>query len=136
MSDLEPVGNKEITSAGVRGIGATIGGLGLLVLRGVAGFLGGIGGIVLGGLSFILGASSLKSHSATDKRGGTIAMVAGVVLALPGLAHFLGRIPLIGGVLKAAAGFEGFIMGAGIIGLLGYGVFNIVKFVRGLHSRR
>ena len=136
MSDLEPVESKEITNAGVRGVGATVGGLALFIVQGISGFLGGIGGLVIGGLSFVLGASSMKSHSSTDKRGGAIAMVAGAVLALPGLGHFLGPIPVIGGILKAAAGFSGFVIGAGAVGLIGYGVYNIVKFVRGLKSRR
>jgi hypothetical protein len=136
MSDLEPMESKEISNAGVRGIGATIGGVGLLVVQGIAGFLGGIGGLIIGGLSLAIGASSLKSSSNADKRGGTIAMVSGAILALPGLAHFLGGIPLVGGILKAASGFSGFVIGAGAVGLIGYGVYNIVKFVRGLKSRR
>jgi hypothetical protein len=136
MSDLEPTGNKDITNAGVRGVGATIGGLGLLVVQGVAGFLGGFVGLVVGGLSFIVGASSLKSSSSADKRGGTIAMVAGAILALPGIGHLIGKVPLIGGIVTGAAGISSFILGAGAVGLLGYGVYNIVKFVKGLKSRR
>ena len=31
--------------------------------------------------------------------------------------------------------FTGFILGAGGIGLIGYGLFNLFKFIRGLKSR-
>ncbi len=136
MRDLEPAGSTDITNAGVRGIGAAIGGVGLIVLQGVSGFLGGLVGLAVGGVAFVLGASSLASKSAADKRGGTIAMIAGAVMALPGLGHFLGFVPIMGPLLKVAAGFSGFVIGAGALGLIGYGVFNIVKFAKGLKSRR
>lgn len=136
MSDLEPVGNKEISDAGVKGIGATIGGVGLLIVQGVAGFLGGLVGLVVGGIAVVLGAGSLASKSSTDRRGGAIALAAGAVLALPGLAHLLGGVPIVGSILKVAGGFSAFVVGAGALGLLGYGIFNIIKFVKGLRSRR
>lgn len=136
MSDLEPVGSKEITNAGVRGVGSTIGGVALLLLRGVSGFLGGIGGLVIGAISMIVGASSLKSQSKTDRRGGTIALVAGAVVALPGIARILGKVPIIGGLVNAVSGISWGIIALGAFGLIGYGVYNIVKFVKGIKSRR
>lgn len=136
MSDLEPIGNKEITNAGVRGVGATVGGVGLIVLQALSGAFWGIGGLVLGGLSFLVGAASVKSESKTDRRGGAIAMVAGLALALPALSRFIGGVPVLGGIVKVAAGFSSFIVGAGALGLVGYGIYNIVKFVKGLKSRR
>jgi len=135
MSDLEPIGSKEISDRGVRGIGSTIAGVGLLVVQAVAGGFGGIVGLVVGGISFIVGASSMKSASTTDRRGGAIAMIAGAVLALPGLAKLLGFIPIAGGLLKAVAGISGFAIGAGAVGLIGYGVYNLIKFRKGLKSR-
>ena len=136
MSDLEPVGNKSISDAGVKGIGATIGGVGLLIVQGIAGVLGGIVGLVIGGIAVVVGAGSLASKSPTDKRGGAIALAAGAVLALPGLAHLLGAVPLVGGILRFAGGLSSFAIGAGAIGLIGYGVFNLIKFAKGLRSRR
>ncbi len=136
MSDLEPVGGKDITNAGVRGVGATAGGLVLFFLRGLSSAFGGILGVGLGALSFVVGASSVGSHSKADKVGGSIAMGAGLVLALPGLARWLGGIPLVGGVLRVAAGLSTFAIGAGALGLVGYGVYNLVKFVKGIRSHR
>ena len=135
MSDLEPLGSKEISNRGVKGIGATVAGVGLLVVTGVAGWMGGLVGLVVGGLAFVVGASSLKSSSPVDRRGGSLAMVAGAVLALPGLARFLGKLPIVGTVLNVAAGFSSFVVGAGAIGLIGYGVYNLIRFRRGLKSR-
>jgi hypothetical protein len=132
MSDLEPVGNKDVTNAGVRGIGATVGGLGLLILTGIASWATGIVGIAVGGLSLVLGLSSMKSSSKTDKTGGLIAMGAGALLAAVGVAHLPFSIPLVSWVAKLASGLAG----AGAIGLLGYGIFNLFKFGRGLRSRR
>jgi hypothetical protein len=132
MSDLEPVGNKEITNAGVRGVGSTIGGIGLLLLTGVAGWFGGIAGLALGGVILALGASGMKSQSKADKTGGAIAMGAGALLAITGLAHFPLHIPLITGLARFTSG----LVGLGAVGLIGYGVFNIVRFIRGLKSRR
>jgi hypothetical protein len=136
MSDLEPVGSKEITNAGVRGVGATIGGVGLLVLRALSTAFWGVGGLVIGGLSFVVGAASVKSESKADRRGGTIAMVAGVALALPGLAKIFKIVPLLGGAVGLAEHLSSGIVGLGALGLLGYGIYNLVKFVKGLKSRR
>ncbi|HOX49482.1 MAG TPA: hypothetical protein P5165_05065 [Spirochaetia bacterium] len=136
MSDLEPIGSKEITNSGVRGIGATVGGLALFFLRGLSTAFGGFLGLGLGALSFIVGASSVKSASKADKVGGSIAMGAGIVLALPGAARLLHVVPVVGGILGVAAGFSGWVIGAGALALVGYGVFNIVKFVRGIRSHR
>jgi len=130
MDYLDPNdSNKELTSRGVRGIGSAIGGVALLVLRGLAGAFGGIVGLVLGGATLVLGASSLKSESAADKTGGAIALGAGALLTLTGLARF--HIPLISGIAGLASG----LVGAGAIGLLGYGLWNIFKFVKGLRNR-
>jgi hypothetical protein len=136
MSDLEPVESKEITNAGVRGVGATVGGVGLLVLKGLSMAFWGIGGLVIGGLSFLVGAASVKSESKTDRRGGVIAMVAGVALALPGLAKIFKIVPIVGGMVVSLDHLASGVLGLGAIGLIGYGIFNLVKFVKGLKSRR
>ncbi len=136
MNDVQPVSEKEITNAGVRGVGATVGGLGLVILRGISTAFGGIAGLVVGGLSFIVGAASVKSASKTDRRGGAIAMVAGIVFALPGLAKLLKWVPVVGGSIVAFDHLANGLIGIGALGLIGYGVYNIVKFAKGLRSRR
>jgi len=136
MNDVQPVSEKEITNAGVRGVGATAGGLGLIILRGISTAFGGIGGLVVGGLSFLVGAASMKSASKTDKKGGAIAMGAGIVLALPGLATVFKWVPVVGGSIGIFDRLASGIIGLGAVGLLGYGVYNIIKFAKGLRSRR
>jgi hypothetical protein len=132
MSDLEPVGNKDVTNAGVRGIGATVGGLGLLILTGVASWATGIVGLALGGITLVFGLGSLRSSSKADKTGGAIAVGAGVLLAAVGVAHLPFAIPLVSWIAKLTSGLAGL----GAFGLLGYGIFNLFKFGKGLRSRR
>jgi len=98
--------------------------------------LWGMGGLVIGGLSFRVGAASVKPESKTDRRGGVIAMVAGVALALPGLAKIFKIVPIVGGMVISLDHLASGALGLGALGLLGYGVFNLVKFVKGLKSRR
>jgi len=130
MDYLDPMdSNKELTNRGVRGIGATVGGIVLLVVRGIASAGGGIVGLVLGGIALVLGASGLKSSSSADKTGGAITLGAGALLALAGLSRF--HIPVISGL----AGFATGLVGLGALGLLGYGAWNIFKFVKGLRNR-
>lgn len=130
MDYLDPMdSNKELTNRGVRGVGFTVGGVVLLILKGVATAAGGIVGLVLGGITIVVGASSLKSSSAADKTGGAIALGAGALLALTGLSRF--HIPLISGI----AGLTSGLVGIGAIGLIGYGLWNIFKFVKGLRNR-
>lgn len=130
MDYLDPVNSgKELTSLGVRGVGSAVGGVALLVLKGIAGAFGGIVGVVLGGIALFVGASSLKSEAKADKMGGSIAMGAGALLVLSGLSRW--HIPLISGI----AGFSSALVGLGAIGLIGYGAWNIFKFVKGLRNR-
>jgi uncharacterized membrane protein len=38
-------------------------------------------------------------------------------------------------ILGAIAGFSSWIVGSGAVALLGYGIWNIYKFVKGLRNR-
>lgn len=131
MSDLEPVNSKDVSSAGARGIGATLGGVGLMVATAVAGAFGGVVGLVLGGIALVIGASGLRGHAAADKTGGAITLGAGALLAVTGLAHFPLHIPIITGLARFSSG----LVGIAAVGLIGYGVFNLIKFRKGLKSR-
>jgi hypothetical protein len=130
MDYLDPVeSGKELTSRGVRGVGSAVGGLALLLLKGLAGGLGGIVGVVLGGVALFIGSTSLKSEAKADKTGGAIAMGAGALLVLSGLSRW--HLPIISGL----AGFATGLVGLAGLGLIGYGAWNIFKFVKGLRNR-
>ncbi|HOX33319.1 MAG TPA: hypothetical protein PLB91_13400 [Spirochaetales bacterium] len=130
MDYLDPSdSSKELTSRGVRGVGSLAGGLALLILKSVAGAFGGVVGLVLGAVSLAVGASSLKSEAKADRTGGAIALGAGALLVLAGLSRW--HIPLISGIAALSTG----LVGLGALGLLGYGAWNIFKFVKGLRNR-
>jgi hypothetical protein len=132
MSDLEPMeSSRDLSNRGFKGVSATVGGIALLILKGLAGAFGGVVGIALGVVTLGLGASSLKSGTRADKTGGVIAVLAGALMALTGIAHFPVHLPLITGLAR----FSSAIFGIGAVGLLGYGVWNIFKFVKGLRNR-
>jgi hypothetical protein len=112
-----PVDSNDLRGRGTKGVMSTIGGLGLLGVNFLLS-IPVIGWVVGGGLVF-LGVSSLFGKSRTDRTSGGIMLVAGAA----GLASiFLHR-------------FTGFILGAGGLALIGYGAYNIYKFVKGLRDR-
>ncbi len=130
MDYLDPVDSqRELTSRGVRGVGSAIGGIALLALKGVALWFGGVAGVVLGGIALVVGSTSLKSEAKADKTGGAIAMGAGGLLVLSGLSRW--HIPIISGL----AGFATGLVSLAGVALLGYGAWNIFKFVKGLRNR-
>jgi hypothetical protein len=132
MGELTPMSSTDKTKAGVRAIGGIGGAIAIGVITSLANALWGIPGIVLGGISAILGISSIRSDSKTDKVGGWIALGAGLLVGLPALT----QVPVIGTLLMPLAGISSFVMGAGAVLLLGYGVFNAVKFIRGMKESR
>ncbi len=111
MSDIVP--RSEVTKSGVKGVGALAGGVGLLILNALhplaAIIVGGV--LTVGGLAFTTGTKK-------DRTAGAVTMGAGILTALAGLIpgfHFLLWLPG--------------------IGLLGAGVYSIIKFIRGLKTR-
>lgn len=115
--DNYPVDSSDLRGRGTKGVMSAVGGLGLL---GVSALLSipVIGWVVCGGL-VLLGVSGVFGKTRTDKASGSIMMAAGAAgvagLLLPHLTRGL--------------------LGAGAIALLGYGAWNIFKFVRGLRDR-
>jgi len=102
---------------GTRGFisaGAGIGLLGLNVLVSIP-----VVGWVIGGGLALLGVLGLGGGTKTDRTYGTVALVAGAATLLAQL-HI--------GPLH-------FALGAGGIGLLAYGAFNLFKFFRGLRNK-
>ncbi len=117
MNDYHPVDADEVRKNGMRGVIATGGGIGLILFNSLLHLP--VVGWVLGGALVVLGVMGLVGRNRTDKTSGAVLLGAGVL----GLASFL---------LK---GFTGFILGIGSLGLVGYGVYNLIKFARGLKSR-
>jgi hypothetical protein len=128
MNDLTPKTTQEVRRFGMVGVGAGISGLGLLILNG---FSGGWGGLVVGALVALGGFGIMGSKGSSDpkdKRLGGLVTAAGVVTAgasLLSILHFLGPLAALGQFVLWGSG----------IGLLGLGIWNIIKFVKGLKSR-
>ncbi len=117
MSDNYPVESGDLSARGTRGVMSAGAGLGLMGFNMLLG-IPVLGWIISGGL-VLLGASGIFGKTKTDKVSGTIALVAGgagvASLLLPGMTHFL--------------------LGAGGLGLLAYGGYNIFKFASGIRKR-
>lgn len=117
MSDNYPVDSNDLRGRGTKGVMSAIGGVGLLGVNALLSIP--VVGWVVGGALVILGLSGLFGKSRTDKTAGTIMVAAGAAgLAAIILPHVLHGLLWIGG-----------------IGLLGYGAYNIFKFVKGLRDR-
>lgn len=117
MSDNYPVSSDEVRKSGMHGVVSTGAGLGLIIFNSLLRIP--VVGWILGGGLVVVGLMGLIGKNRTDKATGMVMMGAGVL----GLLSFF---------LK---GFTGFILGAAGVGLVGYGVFNLFKFAKGLRSR-
>jgi len=110
MSDIVP--RSQVSKSGVKAVGAIAGGVGLLVLAGFHGLLG----IVAGGVITVVGLA--LSGSKSDRTAGVVTTVAGIATLATALIPSLRFLMVIPG-----------------IGLLGAGIWSVVKFFRGLKSR-
>jgi hypothetical protein len=128
MNDIEP--RKEPVSTGVlakRGVAAVAqiaGGLLILIMHVFSARLlplGIIFGFIIGGL----GLGAILSKDPEDKKPGAILTIAGILK----LTFHLGVIP----ALKAAAGT---LLTISSLGLLAMGIWNGIRFLMGLKSRK
>jgi len=117
MGDNYPADTAEVRKTGMRGVISTGAGLAMLTVNSLL-HLPVVGWVISGGL-VALGIIGFLGKERTDKTTGLVLMGAGAF----GLASIL---------LK---GLTGFILGVGGLGLIGFGIFNLVKFVKGLKSR-
>jgi hypothetical protein len=109
-----PVDSTELRSKGTRGVISLGAGIGLLGVQAIINIP--FVGLVAGGALIVLGILGLVGKTKIDKTGGMLAIAGGVALfALKGVASF--------------------VIGAGALGLLIYGGWNVFKFVKGLKSR-
>ncbi|MDR1302953.1 MAG: hypothetical protein LBK43_10880 [Treponema sp.] len=110
---------KVLAKQGVTAVGGILGGVGLLLM----GALPPIGGILLGAIAGVVGIGTLLSKDPAEKKPGTILTVAGCLA----IASRVG-IPLI----KPLAGA---FLGLGALGFLALGIWNGIKFFKGLKRR-
>ena len=117
MSDNYPMDPSGLRAQGTKGVLATGAGIGLWVVNALI-HVPVVGWIIGGGLALI-GLTGLLGKSRTDKASGTIMMAAGIAgLATIFLPRLTGSLLFLGG-----------------LALVGFGAWNIFKFIRGLKSR-
>jgi hypothetical protein len=126
MNDLErrnsPVPTQTLRKQGFAAIANLAGGFFLLVL----GMVGGrfpIVGIVLGALSAFFGLTALLSKDSEDKK-------PGIILTAGGILAVLSRVGA--GFFKPLAGT---LLSVGAFGMIALGIWNGIKFFKGLKSR-
>ncbi|MDR3337530.1 MAG: hypothetical protein LBT16_10020 [Treponema sp.] len=124
MNDLIPEGGYTPTTIlakqGVTAIGSILGGAGLLVL-GALGARFPVIGLAAGAVLGIVGITGLLSKDPDDRKPALIVTGAGIL-------SVLSRVPV-------ARAFAGTLFGIGALGLLAIGIWNGVKFIKGLKSR-
>jgi hypothetical protein len=106
-----------LAKQGVTAIGGIAGGVLLLIM----GALPPVAGIIAGAVVGVVGLGALLSRDPADKK-------PGAVIAAAGLLTILSRLPIFGGL-------AGGLLGLGTLGLFAMGVWNGIKFLRGLKSR-
>ncbi|MDR2898404.1 MAG: hypothetical protein LBU99_06260 [Spirochaetaceae bacterium] len=136
MDEKVIVPREVVAKNGVMAAFGVGGGVALTVLTAIgSGF---IPGLIIGGITavagFVMYRSALKqeylgqtSLETSDKRPGQVLLVIGGLVAVAAL----GDIAVVGFVGKIAR----FLLGIGKLGLFGWGIFNAVKFFKGLKSR-
>jgi len=118
MESNYPVDPKNLSEKGSKGVMSSIAGIGLLGVNAILG-IPMIGTVISAGL-LGLGAIGLFGKSKTDKVSGSVLGIAGIVglstLFLPGPAHSL--------------------LSLGGLGLLGYGIYHLFGFLRGIKNKK
>ena len=117
MGDYYPADANDVRRNGMRGVISSGAGVAMLLFNTLLHLP--VVGWILGGGLIALGIMGLIGKARTDKTTGMLLIGAGAL----GIGSFL---------LK---GLTSFFLGAAGIGLIGYGIFNLVKFVKGLKSR-
>jgi hypothetical protein len=121
MHDVVPGGNYTPTNVlakqGVAAVAGIVGGVGLLILGALPPIIGIAAGAVVG----VVGIGALLSKDPEDRKPGFIVTAAGALSILSKI-----------GVVRPLAGT---FLGIGAIGLLALGIWNGIKFLKGLKSR-
>ena len=122
MNDLTPgdwnfTPTNVLAKQGMTAIGGIAGGAALMIMRVLPPFIGIIAGVIVG----VAGIGGIVSKDPDDRKPGILAATAG------GLC-ILARI----GIMRPLAGT---LLGIGALGLLVMGVWNGIKFIKGLKGR-
>jgi len=112
---------SNLTKIGISAIGYSAAGIFLFILNNVTENI--VPGLIVGGIVTLFGIISLRSKYSADKKAGIIITIAGILTLLSKTG-----IPFI------AAGSK-LLMIIGAIGLLALGIWNSIKFFRGLKKR-
>jgi hypothetical protein len=127
MNDIEPAepcgSAKSLARQGVSAVGCLAGGLFLFVMNVIGSRLPVVAGIALGAVAAVIGIGALRSGDPGDRKPGVVITAAGALVILSRVAAAPVR-PLAGTLLSIGA-----------FGLLAMGIWNAVKFFRGLKSR-
>ncbi|MDR2182464.1 MAG: hypothetical protein LBN92_07285 [Treponema sp.] len=115
MSDIVPT--TVLAKRGLAAVGGIAGGIILFVLSALPSFFG----IAAGALIAIIGVISLSSRESGEKLPGAICLGAGILTVLS-------KLGFLGGIAR-------FLLGAGCLGLIILGVWNLVQFLQGMKSR-
>jgi hypothetical protein len=125
MGEIEKTDNYPSTSTlakqGISAVACTAGGLFLLFMQTVARLP--VLGLIIGGIACVAGIVCLLSKDSADKKAGAVLGGAGILVMLSKVGF-----PLI----RVAAGS---LIGIGAVGLLALGIWNGIKFFKGLKQR-
>jgi hypothetical protein len=119
MGDLIP--RNELTRQGVTGVAGVLGGVGVFILRGIAsiGTTISLPGIIAAAVITVAGL--VIASGKEDRKAGLYTVGAGILTAVASLPLLKG----VGGFLLLAAG----------LGLVGGGIWSLIKFWRNLRKR-
>jgi hypothetical protein len=124
MGDLMPGGGdytptNVLAKQGITAVGGIVSGVALMIMRALPSFIGIIAGLVVG----VIGIGGILSKDPDDRKPGILAAAAGAlsILARIGMPSF-----------RALAGT---LLGISALGLLAMGIWNGIKFIKGLKGR-
>jgi hypothetical protein len=120
MNDLEPAypgSTKKLAKQGVSAVGGIAGGIVLFVL----GALPPVAGIIAGAVVTAVGIGALLSRDPEDRKPGLLVTIGGALAIFSKV-----------GIVRPLAGT---LLGIGALGLLALGIWNGIKFLKGLKSR-
>lgn len=115
MNEIVP--SNTLAKQGVTAVAGIAGGIGMFILGALPGLLA----LIAGGLLVFAGGAAMTNKEKTDRKLGPFVLGAGV-LAVASAIPFL-------------QGISGFLVGLSGVALLGLGVWNGIKFLRGMKSR-
>jgi hypothetical protein len=106
-----------LAKQGITAVGGIVGGLALIIMRALPPVVGLVAGVIVG----VIGIGGVLSKDPDDRKPGLLAAAAGAL-------SILARV----GIIRPLAGT---LLGISALGLLVMGVWNGIKFIKGLKGR-